>query len=324
MLMGKREWISLEMRPRLVIYQPFLVVTDEDQSMHESLRNSCIMHELSRRSVDLHWGYAIDGLSWLQDVGALILDWSRHTGNGLMLSKVLWSFGKADVPCTLGWGNLQEGLLSLAAILYQCKPYIWTSTSLLIFLFIASFSACGTCCDILRMLFQKLCTSLVFAALVVDGALAAGRPSLGSRSRRAQDRARAIVREATRDRLTERATNGTAKPKPARRFNTTASQSLWSSFYLQRNLLIYAEYVVESLPEVNFDVGEMYSGLMPISESNTSRALFFLFEPTIGKPVDEVTIWLNGGPGCSSLEGFLQEMGRFLWQPGTYAPVENP
>ncbi len=54
MLMGKREWISLEMRPRLVIYQPFLVVTDEDQSMHESLRNSCIMHELSRRSMDLH------------------------------------------------------------------------------------------------------------------------------------------------------------------------------------------------------------------------------------------------------------------------------
>jgi len=61
--------------------------------------------------------------------------------------------------------------------------------------------------------------------LVVDGALAAGRPSLGSRSRRAQDRAREIVREATRDRLNERAMNGTAKPKPARRFNTTASQS---------------------------------------------------------------------------------------------------
>ena len=87
---------------------------------------------------------------------------------------------------------------------------------------------------------------------------------------------------------------------------------------------IVLEYVVESLPDVNFDIGEMYSGLIPIDEKNTSRALFFVFQPTIGAPVDEVTIWLNGGPGCSSLEGFFQEAGRFLWQPGTFAPVENP
>ncbi|KAH8814810.1 putative pheromone processing carboxypeptidase [Xylogone sp. PMI_703] len=83
-------------------------------------------------------------------------------------------------------------------------------------------------------------------------------------------------------------------------------------------------YVVESLPEVNFDLGEMYSGNIPIDIHNDSRSLFFIFQPTVGAPVDEITIWLNGGPGCSSLEGFFQENGRFLWQPGTYAPVENP
>ena len=86
----------------------------------------------------------------------------------------------------------------------------------------------------------------------------------------------------------------------------------------------FVEYKVDSLPDVNFDIGEMYSGLIPIDEKNASRALFFMFNPTIGAPVDEVTIWLNGGPGCSSLEGFFQENGRFLWQPGTFAPVENP
>ena len=32
----------------------------------------------------------------------------------------------------------------------------------------------------------------------------------------------------------------------------------------------------------------------------------------------------TGGPGCSSLEGFLQENGRWTWQSGTYLPVENP
>ncbi|KAA8647348.1 hypothetical protein EYZ11_012953 [Aspergillus tanneri] len=83
-------------------------------------------------------------------------------------------------------------------------------------------------------------------------------------------------------------------------------------------------YLVESLPDFPFDIGELYSGLVPINEGNSSRSLFFVFQPTIGEPVDEITIWLNGGPGCSSLEGFLQETGRFLWQPGTYAPVENP
>ncbi|KAJ5921350.1 hypothetical protein N7466_009676 [Penicillium verhagenii] len=83
-------------------------------------------------------------------------------------------------------------------------------------------------------------------------------------------------------------------------------------------------YQVDSLPEVNFDVGEMYAGLVPIEKDDPDRALFFIFQPTIGEPVDEVTIWLNGGPGCSSMEGFLQENGRFIWPPGTYAPVENP
>lgn len=33
---------------------------------------------------------------------------------------------------------------------------------------------------------------------------------------------------------------------------------------------------------------------MPIDAHNASRALFFAFQPTIGDPVDEITIWFNG------------------------------
>ena len=81
---------------------------------------------------------------------------------------------------------------------------------------------------------------------------------------------------------------------------------------------------MESLPDVRYDIGEFYSGSVPIDEGNSSRTLFFAFKPRIGEPVDEVTIWLNGGPGCSSLEGFLQENGPFLWESGTYLPTPNP
>lgn len=82
-------------------------------------------------------------------------------------------------------------------------------------------------------------------------------------------------------------------------------------------------YLIESLPLFNFDLGEIYSGLVPIDKDNDSRALFFVYEPTVGPPVDEITVWFNGGPGCSSLEGFFQENGRFIWQPGTYEPYIN-
>jgi carboxypeptidase D len=75
---------------------------------------------------------------------------------------------------------------------------------------------------------------------------------------------------------------------------------------------------------VPFDIGEMYSGNIPIDTNNKSRNLFFVFYPKLGDTVDEVTIWLNGGPGCSSLEGFFQENGPFVWQPGTLAPIQNP
>lgn len=73
------------------------------------------------------------------------------------------------------------------------------------------------------------------------------------------------------------------------------------------------KYFVESLPEIPQSfMTEMYAGLIPIDKKNASRALYYVFTPTVGKPVDTLTIWLNGGPGCSSLEGFFQENGRII------------
>jgi carboxypeptidase D len=51
------------------------------------------------------------------------------------------------------------------------------------------------------------------------------------------------------------------------------------------------------IPDVNFDVGESYAGLMPITKAaNESSQLYFWFYPSTNPLADdEILIWLNGG-----------------------------
>ncbi|EJD45540.1 alpha/beta-hydrolase [Auricularia subglabra TFB-10046 SS5] len=81
----------------------------------------------------------------------------------------------------------------------------------------------------------------------------------------------------------------------------------------------------ERVPLVAAKVQDSFAGRMPISsDGSDNRSLFFWYWPSSAKHGStDLTIWLNGGPGCSSLIGLLTENGPFTFRPGTPAPSVN-
>ncbi|KAM0085933.1 hypothetical protein ACKRZS_001734 [Fusarium odoratissimum] len=121
----------------------------------------------------------------------------------------------------------------------------------------------------------------------------------------------------------------TSKPAHAQYYNKKTSRELMTQYEFDTWTKPLPAYYVPStgIPEVSFDIGESYAGQIPVDWKKTGSKdpkFFYWFFPTVnpaGK--DDVVIWFNGGPGCSSLEGLTQENGPFSWKYGTYKPVPN-
>ena len=65
---------------------------------------------------------------------------------------------------------------------------------------------------------------------------------------------------------------------------------------------------VGSVPGLHFSIGDHYSGYLESINKNQLHYWFFESQsPTPEK--DPVALWLNGGPGCSSLIGAFTELG---------------
>ncbi|CAD8136180.1 unnamed protein product [Paramecium pentaurelia] len=73
--------------------------------------------------------------------------------------------------------------------------------------------------------------------------------------------------------------------------------------------------------------GQMYSGyLKAIDDDKTYFHYYFMtstFEDVFTQQNTPVMLWLNGGPGCSSLQGAVNENGPFVFKEGTAEFQEN-
>jgi len=109
--------------------------------------------------------------------------------------------------------------------------------------------------------------------------------------------------------------------------SATATISLKNdSEYLTEEHPQEADYLPQGLPgQPRGFTFRQYSGYVTV-DAKAGRALFYYFAEAIRNPSKQpLVLWLNGGPGCSSIGyGALEELGPFLVNPDGKTLTYNP
>ena len=86
------------------------------------------------------------------------------------------------------------------------------------------------------------------------------------------------------------------------------------------------EHYITSLPLYGKPPSAQYSGLLS-ADLNSTVMFHYWFVTSTGHPTtDPITLWMNGGPGCSSIDGMLTELGPFSygWAYPNITLTDNP